>query len=505
VAGRLNTLSGRLILTLLVIHAVSLPALYVALAGIFERATTDAFIDSVRNHGRTLADGFEAYPGLGPEAGVIAHLDSVILGGGIVYAVLEIREEEHKSSLMTEQDIAAFEEDFTFGEHDDNVYYLSAPLTAADPPAILKLGFDESPVRDNIAAVRRTIAVVLLTYLALALLAAAALGSRIIRPIRTLQKASRRIASGEYERNLKVDSSLTEIQGLSLDLEKMRSNLVGINARLQTEIAERIAAESERRALEERVRHSQRLESLGTLAGGVAHEFNNVLQPLVLYTDLALEDLPDDSPVVPNLSRILDLAHRAKSLSKQILTFGRRDLENEFAEYQLDMVVEEGLTMIRSLLPATVDLRWELAKSLGPVVCDPGQIHQLLINLCNNAFRSIAATGGHVTVSLSGTDVSPEQAAKHPDLHVGRYAVLMVEDTGEGMDPVTLSRIFEPFFTTRKVGEGTGLGLSVVHGIVRRHGGDIIVSSELGRGTVFSVYLPLAGAAGMDGQHQERS
>jgi len=491
VAGRLNTLAGRLILMLLVIHAVSLPVLYFAIAGIFERATTNAFIDSVRSYARTFADGFVAYPGFGAEHGIVSHLDSVILGGGSVYAVLDIGHTLHKSSLMAEDEVGNFLEDFEFGDHGDDIYYLSIPLSSTDSAAILKLGFDEVPVRESIAAVRQTIITTLLVYLLVALAAAAAVSARVTSPIRSLQKASRRIASGEYERSLSVASSLAEIQGLSRDLEKMRSNLVGINARLQQEIADRIAAESERRAMEDRVRHAQRLESLGTLAGGVAHEFNNVLQPLVLYTDLALEDLPKDSPVVPNLSRILELARRAKNLSRQILTFGRQDSENDLGNYHLDTVVEEGLTMIRALLPATVDLRWEIAASYGMVACNPAQIHQLLINLCNNAFRSLANAEGYIKVELANIHVGEELAARHPHLHAGEYERLTVADTGEGMDEATLARIFEPFFTTRKVGEGTGLGLSVVHGIVRRFGGDIIVSSERGRGTVFEIYFPI--------------
>ena len=490
-AGRLNTLAGRLILVLLVIHAISMPVLYFTLAGVFERSTTDTFIDSVRSYGRTIADSFEAYPGLGSDEGIIAHLDSVMFGGGGVYAVLEVGGKTFRSSLMGEEEVGLFREDFTFGEHGDDIYYLSVALSDADPPAVLRFGFDEVPIHEGIEQVRKTIVMTLVGYLLLALLGTTVLSARVVRPIKELQGASRRIASGEYERKLTVDSTLDEIRGLSRDLEKMRSNLVGINARLQQEIADRVAAESERRSLEERVRHSQRLESLGTLAGGVAHEFNNVLQPLVLYTDLALEDLPEDSPVVPNLARILDLARRAKNLSRQILTFSRQGSPAALQNYRLDAVIEEGLTMIRALLPATVDLRWEISPSGGLVACDPAEIHQLLINLCNNAFRSLNGGSGQIRVSLDTVEVSQELAARHPDLRVGEYERITVADTGEGMDPATLARIFEPFFTTRKVGEGTGLGLSVVHGIVRRFRGDIIVRSERGRGTVFEIYLPI--------------
>ena len=273
----------------------------------------------------------------------------------------------------------------------------------------------------------------------------------------------------------------------------MRRNLLGINERLKKEIAEREQAEAERRQLEDQVHHHQRLRSLGTLAGGVAHEFNNVLLPMVLYLELALEDLPADSPVAENLLRVQDLANRAKGLSQQILTFSRHDSNARLVETDLAPVVEEAVTMIRALLSATVELRAEINADCSPVKCIPEQIKQLLVNLCNNASRALAENTGYISVSLEEVEVSEQQLSKYPQLAVGSYVVIEVRDTGGGMDAETMERIFEPFFTTQEVGKGTGLGLSVVHGIVKRHQGEIVVESESGKGTSFRIFLPSVG------------
>jgi signal transduction histidine kinase len=189
--------------------------------------------------------------------------------------------------------------------------------------------------------------------------------------------------------------------------------------------------------------------------------------------------------------RVQDLANRAKGLSQQILTFSRQDSDARLVTTDLAPVVEEVVTMIRALLPATVDLRLDIEPGCSPVKCAPEQIKQLLVNLCNNASRALSDEG-HVSVSLSEVDVSEHMANRYQNLDAGQHVVLEVRDTGRGMDAATQERIFEPFFTTQEVGKGTGLGLSVVHGIVERHGGEIAVESEPGKGTQFRVFLPCA-------------
>lgn len=394
---------------------------------------------------------------------------------------------------MNVQDAGLFREDFAFGEHDDDVYYLSLPVSGLAEPAVLKLGYDESPIHEDLVAVRLTLIYVLSAYLLLTLVVAGFMSATIVSPLRWLQTVSRAISSGDVDRELKPDSRLEEISALADDLERMRRNLVGINARLKEEIAERAQAEADRRQLEEQAHHHERLRSLGTLAGGVAHEFNNVLQPMVLYLELALEDLPADSPIAENLLRVQELARRAKGLSQQILTFSRDDSDPRFVTENLAPIAEEAVTMIRALLPATVDLRIDINPDCSPVKCAPEQIQQLLVNLCNNAHQALSDDAGYISVSLGEVQVSDQLASRHSQLDAGQYVLLEVQDTGMGMDPATQERIFEPFFTTHEVGKGTGLGLSVVHGIVERHDGEITVESKPGKGTRFNIFLPCDG------------
>ncbi|MDH3846877.1 MAG: ATP-binding protein [Gammaproteobacteria bacterium] len=453
----------------------------------------DSFIDNVRNFAQVFVDRFDRLEADVTEQRIIELLDSAMLSGQGSYAAIEVGGRTVGSSLMNVQDAGLFREDFAFGEHDDDVYYLSLPVSGLAEPAVLKLGYDESPIHEDLVAVRLTLIYVLSAYLLLTLVVAGFMSATIVSPLRWLQTVSRAISSGDVDRELKPDSRLEEISALADDLERMRRNLVGINARLKEEIAERAQAEADRRQLEEQAHHHERLRSLGTLAGGVAHEFNNVLQPMVLYLELALEDLPADSPIAENLLRVQELARRAKGLSQQILTFSRHDSDPRFVTENLAPIAEEAVTMIRALLPATVDLRIDINPDCSPVKCAPEQIQQLLVNLCNNAHQALSDDAGYISVSLGEVQVSDQLASRHSQLDAGQYVLLEVQDTGMGMDPATQERIFEPFFTTHEVGKGTGLGLSVVHGIVERHDGEITVESKPGKGTRFNIFLPCDG------------
>jgi len=491
-AGKLNTLSGRMVLALLLINAVLLPALFYGVLAVVENSQKESFIDDARIYTRVFADLLENDTRNSDEE-TTRHLDSAILGGRSVYAAMLMGDRVLTSSLMDENESELFQEDFVFGEHGDDVYYVSVPIVLQDLAAVLRLGYDEIPTLENLNAIRSTVAYILLVYLAASVLLATILAGQMVRPIHRLQQVSREIASGDYERKLHDKTNLDEIQGLANDLEIMRSKLVGVSARLQEVINEREAAEAEQRSLEARLRHSHRLESIGTLAGGIAHEFNNVLAPIVLYTELALEDIPEDNIARAKLARVVKLAHRAKGLSQQILAFGSQTDEVERVAVDIAPVVEESMSLVRALVPATVDVRADIKHNLGLVLCDAAQVQQLVVNLCSNAFRSLARGGGQIQVIVDGDKVNAGFAATHPRLQEGEYVTLDVIDTGAGMDDATLERIFEPFFTTREVGQGTGLGLSVVHGIVVKHDGDIMVSSAPGRGTTFRVYFPLAG------------
>ncbi|QTA88346.1 response regulator [Desulfonema magnum] len=249
-------------------------------------------------------------------------------------------------------------------------------------------------------------------------------------------------------------------------------------------------SEDERDKLQAQVRHSQKMESLGTLAGGIAHDFNNILYGILGYADLAMDNIPKDSVAYNDISQILIAAKRASDLISQILTFSRQT-ETDRIPVLIHPIINESLKLLKKTMLTNIDIRHTIDKDCGPVLADVTQIHQVIINLCTNAYYSMRNQGGILEVCLKEVAVSPEFAAEHPDLREGRYARLTVKDTGHGIDKVTADRIFDPFFTTKPVGEGTGMGLSTVHGIVKDHNGVIIVESKPGKGTRFDVFLPV--------------
>jgi PAS domain S-box-containing protein len=247
---------------------------------------------------------------------------------------------------------------------------------------------------------------------------------------------------------------------------------------------------SERLRLEERLKSVQKQQALGRLAGGIAHDFNNILVAIFSYTDLTDLDAEDPTLVRAHLDGLRAAGKRASDLVQQILTFSRQKGE-ERTLTPVQPIVEEALRFLRSTLPSSIEVQAQV-ENVAPVLGAPVQIHQVIMNLCVNAAHAMHRTGV-LSVDLTETVASPELCERVPELTAGcRYARLAVRDTGKGMDTATLERIFEPFFTTKPAGEGSGLGLSVVHGIVQAHDGAITVQSTPGAGTRFDVYLPLA-------------
>ena len=242
-------------------------------------------------------------------------------------------------------------------------------------------------------------------------------------------------------------------------------------------------------ALQRQVRQSQKMEALGTLAGGITHDFNNILGAIIINTELALLDLEPSHPSRPPLPTVLQAANRGKELVKQIITFSR---QKEWERKPLEMapVIEEAMKFLRSTLPKDVAIHEMIAPDSGTVRGDPSQIHQIIVNLCQNAALAMADKGGDMEVKLEPVEVDIAMVVRHPELKAGPFVRLMVADTGCGMSRELMERIFEPFFTTRGPGGGSGLGLAVVHGIVRSYHGAVTVYSEPGKGSVFSVYLP---------------
>ncbi len=251
------------------------------------------------------------------------------------------------------------------------------------------------------------------------------------------------------------------------------------------------------RALEKQMRLREKMNAIGTLAGGIAHDFNNILQAIYGFTTLALDNLAPDDEKAAYLRQVVKGADRARNLVKRILTFSNQK-EYDLQAVDIGPVVTEACALLRGSLPATVEMKVDIGDSRQAVRADPTRVHQIVMNLGTNAAQAMGTEGGRLDVVLAHETLTPDKARRHSRLRPGEYMVLRVKDTGVGMTQETQEHIFDPFFTTKDTSENTGLGLTVVHGIVQSHGGDIYVSSESGRGTVFSVYLPSAQTALQD-------
>jgi signal transduction histidine kinase len=257
------------------------------------------------------------------------------------------------------------------------------------------------------------------------------------------------------------------------------------------DITELKKEEREKAEMQKRLFRSEKLETIGILAGGIAHDFNNILTPIIGYTDMVLSRLSSHDPITEDLEEILSGANRAKDLVRQILTFSQQ-MEMEKKPIRLQQVVEEALKLLRPIIPSTIEILKEIDVNCPMVMADSSQIHEVIVNLCTNAYQAMADGGGQITFELKAFHSDDgDDSRSHPILQEGEYVRLTVSDTGPGMTEEIKDHIFEPFFTTKKSEKGSGLGLSVVHGIIQSNGGEITVSSEPGKGAAFHVYLPV--------------
>jgi two-component system cell cycle sensor histidine kinase/response regulator CckA len=245
----------------------------------------------------------------------------------------------------------------------------------------------------------------------------------------------------------------------------------------------------EKKKLELSLQQSQKMEALGTLAGGIAHDFNNILTSIIGYAELALANVEKKSMLEDRMEEVIKAGNRATDLVKQILAFSRQS-SREIKPIQPSPIVKETMKLLRSATPTTIDIKQHI-ESDSVIMGDQSQIHRVLMNLCTNALQAMEETGGTLTVDLTEVQLDASFTSQHIDLSPGKYLKLVVSDTGGGIKPDIMETIFEPYFTTKELGKGTGLGLSVVQGIVKELKGEITVTSEVGRGSTFTVYLPI--------------
>lgn len=299
----------------------------------------------------------------------------------------------------------------------------------------------------------------------------------------------------------RFESKLIRIDGKVINVIENAIGVFHENGRL-AEIRGYIMDITEQKSLETELRQSHKMESIGTLAGGIAHDFNNILYHILGYAEMILEDVPGGSPIKENIKEILNSAQRAKALVDQILTFSRKS-EPDMKPIEFGPVLEEAVKLIRSMLPTSIDIRVIRDERKGVVKADPVQMHQVLMNLSTNAYHAMREKGGLLEMRVGNFTLGGHETPPHPQMPPGAYLTVTVRDTGAGIPKEYLERIFDPYFTTKSKDQGAGMGLSVVHGIIKSHDGYILVSSEYGKGTAFDIYIPFLEGAAVQPEPQE--
>ncbi len=283
-------------------------------------------------------------------------------------------------------------------------------------------------------------------------------------------------------------SAFTKDDALFLSIFAHQAAVAIENARLYGELKDQMA---EARQMQTKLASSEKFQALGQMASGVAHDFNNILSGIMGYAEMALYDIPGNSRARKSIEQVLKASNRAEDLVKQILAFSRQsESDQERRPIQVHHIVQEALKLTRASLPTTIDIHQDISTHGTTVLADPTQIHQIMMNFCTNAHHAMREKGGILEVSLVPVELDSIEVGDYPDLKPGSYLKLSIGDTGDGMDANTMQRIFDPYFTTKEKGVGIGMGLSVVHGIVKRHNGAIKVFSRLGEGSTFQVLLP---------------
>ncbi len=285
------------------------------------------------------------------------------------------------------------------------------------------------------------------------------------------------------------DGHQEEIETIKTPMLASDGSLVGVLG-IARNITDRKKAEEEKINLESRLQQAQKMEAIGTLAGGIAHDFNNILGAILGYAEIAREDSQEGSTIGKCLNKVLQAGLRAKELVKQILAFSRL-AENQCIPLQPASIVKEAIKMLRPTLPTTIEIKQNISAKTGLVLADPTQLNQILMNLCTNAFHAMEKTGGKLDISLKEINLGPEDLTHEPNIAPGNFIHLSIQDSGPGIPAAIRDKIFDPYFTTKETGKGTGMGLSIVHGIVKSYGGFISLHSEPDQETAFNVFLPV--------------
>lgn len=338
----------------------------------------------------------------------------------------------------------------------------------------IRLGFSLQQAYERVAQTRRSLYILSLGAIVCGTFLAIVLARRVSRPIRLLVQGAQAFARGAYGHAIRVETH-DELAYLARTFEQMMQAIM--------------RDVSERQRLEAHLQQAQKMEAIGTLAGGIAHDFNNVLAIMMGYTQVALHGEPADRSKRQALQEVLTAGNRAKDMVQQILRFSRQH-EQERQRLSLHLIAQEVVRFLRVSLPSTIEIRQDLSKDAGMVLADPTQLHQVLMNLSVNAEHAMRDTGGILEIRIDSVAADDAAVQAHPALEAKPHVRLCVRDTGCGIPPEVVEKIFDPFFTTKPIGEGTGMGLAMVHGIVNRHGGVIAVESQPGAGTTFTIYLP---------------
>jgi signal transduction histidine kinase/ActR/RegA family two-component response regulator len=291
---------------------------------------------------------------------------------------------------------------------------------------------------------------------------------------------------GELSRSF--DAMTNRLQKLTVSRDELERKVQERTRELNEAYEKLVAETKEREQAEQQLRQAHKLEALGTLAGGIAHDFNNMLAAIIGFSELIRDHLPEESRERRHIMKVLEAGMRGRDLVKQLLTFSRRT-EEQRKPLRLSSILKETVKLLRASIPTTISISANVKSESGVILGDPVQIQQVIMNLATNAAYAMRERGGILDISLSDFSVGRSNENPH-GMEPGLYMKLTVQDTGTGVPPAIMEKIFDPFFTTKKQGEGTGLGLSVVMGIVKQYEGYITAESEPGKGSIFTVYFP---------------